>query len=206
MTVVLALRITTWCTGAHEHLLFPTHLRLDSLAAGTALAWAWHFHRQRTLAFAQRRRTALAVTGALLVAPSCVLQLEGSTFVNTIGFTTNYVGFACVLLAALARPSTGSSALRSLLARIGFHSYSIYLWHMPVLKLVISDVEPVVGNGPAILIYVAGSLAIGIAFTWCLELPMLALRDRWLPATRRERLRAGWPDARRTASASGTRS
>jgi peptidoglycan/LPS O-acetylase OafA/YrhL len=77
------------------------------------------------------------------------------------------------------------------LAVIGFDSYSIYLWHMPVISWLMESLRRhgVFAFGPATLawaldlaVYVGVSIALGIVMARAVEGPSLKLRDHLLPS------------------------
>jgi peptidoglycan/LPS O-acetylase OafA/YrhL len=161
--------------------LFPTHLRLDSLLFGVVLSYYWHFEPRR-LAFVARARLAVLPGCLLLVAPSFFLEL-GHPFMHTLGFTCLYVGFGGALLAALSGPLPAGVARRPLraLAAVGAHSYSIYLWHYPVLSTGLPLARRLLGPLPyaaEVALGVAGSLAVGVGMSRLIEAPVVRLRDR----------------------------
>lgn len=211
---------------------YATHLRIDSLLVGVALAHLHHLEPER-LAFAGRARLPLlGLAAALLLSfPALVVADERNLIVGTIGFAMLYAGYACCLLAAVHTPLGEGWLGRRLngtvaraVATIGYFSYPIYLWHMESRGFVerviesraLAAVGPVsrwlVGVGVFVtLAIVAGTIA-GVL----LEKPSLALRDRLFPAhTRREEVGreidgrgagsegiGSWP--RRTPSRSGS--
>jgi peptidoglycan/LPS O-acetylase OafA/YrhL len=73
------------------------------------------------------------------------------------------------------------------LASLGAHSYSIYLWHLPVMLWVIPFAEQAAGIRFALgfraVLSVFASLAFGTAMAKVVEGPALRLRDRWFPST-----------------------
>jgi peptidoglycan/LPS O-acetylase OafA/YrhL len=83
-------------------------------------------------------------------------------------------------LAALCRRTLASG-----LAWIGMYSYSIYLWHLAVKRWGVPFISHLFGwpadTLAAFLAYVAGSLIVGFAMARAIEVPTLALRDRWMP-------------------------
>jgi len=150
----------------------PTHMRMDSLFAGVALGYYRHFHPDL---FARMARKPLWIAGLVLVVPALVFPLE-SPFMETIGFTLLYLGFGCLLVWAIdRRPSRGPGARA--LAWTGRYSYSIYLWHLPLVVAVFT--------GPAnlflFLLYLAVSIAFGAAMSRLVEFPLLKLRERLFP-------------------------
>lgn len=186
LALVLALRVRAfWNHGEEDYLLLPTHFRLDALLFGTLLAYGWSFHRDELGAWVRRFHWSIAAVSLALLAPCLLLPLEGNFVVNTVGLTTNYLGFGgLVILAVVAaeHPSpTRTRALRPLSA-IGFYSYSIYLWHMPVNILTNGLLPPLVGRPASIAAYFVGTVAFGWLTAKLIEMPFLRLRDRLLPS------------------------
>ena len=70
---------------------------------------------------------------------------------------------------------------------LGKHSYSIYLWHLPVKMWVVDQLLP--GRGVLnFTCFLLGSFVVGAFFSEILEMPVLALRNRLFPsATSRDR-------------------
>jgi peptidoglycan/LPS O-acetylase OafA/YrhL len=67
-----------------------------------------------------------------------------------------------------------------LLARTGKCSYTIYLWHMPVLIWGVPLLDPLDDAGRGV-VYFAGALVVGAVMAPLTEQPLLRLRDRWAP-------------------------
>jgi len=150
----------------------PTHTRMDSLFAGVALGYYRHFHPDL---FARMAQKAWWIAGLALLIPALVFPLE-SPFMETIGFTLLYLGFGCLLVWAVDRPPSRGLGARAL-AWTGRYSYSIYLWHLPLVVAVFT--------GPAnlftFLLYLAVSIAFGALMSRLIEVPLLKLRERLFP-------------------------
>jgi peptidoglycan/LPS O-acetylase OafA/YrhL len=168
-----------------ERFLFPSHLRLDALFAGVLLAYWLHRSPDHFLQRATRWRYGLAGAGLLLLAPSFCLPLETTAFVYTVGFTFNYLGAACLLVAALG---CNPRRLRffSTLGRVGSQSYSIYLWNVPFVVWVVPPLLDLLHLREYWLAYatacIFGSIACGLIMARLTEYPVLVLRDRLFPA------------------------
>lgn len=101
---------------------------------------------------------------------------------HTAGFTALYLGFG-FLLARIVDVSSGPIAalIVNPLARIGLRSYSIYLWHYAVARMM--------PPSPGFLwfaLYVACSITLGMAMARLIERPALEIRERFFPTRVRE--------------------
>jgi peptidoglycan/LPS O-acetylase OafA/YrhL len=185
---VAALRCVNawWYPYTNPTHLFPTHLRADALLAGVLLAYVYHYQPARYHRFVAGRRRFLALAGAMCFIPAFVFELPGSWFVPTLGLTLFALGG--VLLIASGVGATARAPV-TVLALIGSASYSIYLWHMPVLLWGVPLCETALGyqleDSTRIALYLAASLAVGMAMVRLTEQPILWLRERWLPRQHR---------------------
>jgi peptidoglycan/LPS O-acetylase OafA/YrhL len=175
----LAVRWAMVRTGASaDDVLFLTHTRFDALAFGVLLSVVWHFAPAH-IATVRRLRFALLPAGLLLTAPCYILSNE-HPFVLTLGLTLNYLGYGMVLAAVLTLPRVLPGPLEPALAFVGFYSYSIYLWHLPFLAVVRNAFGD---RAPGVALFYAGSVALGVLMARLVELPLLRLREHWLPAS-----------------------
>jgi peptidoglycan/LPS O-acetylase OafA/YrhL len=173
----LAVRCAMVRAGATAvDVLFLTHTRLDALAFGVLLSVLWHFAPAHVETI-RRFRWGLLTAGLLMTAPCYVLSNE-HWFVLTLGLTLNYVGYGLVLVAALTVPGRLGGPLAPALAFVGFYSYSIYLWHLPLLAVIRGRGD----RALEVLVYYAGAIAGGVLMAKLVELPGLRLRERWLPS------------------------
>ncbi len=174
-------------------ILFPSHLRFDSLFFGVLLGYLHHFHLPEVTRIMARTpvRILLLLVSLLLIAPSLVLRL-GSPFLLSFGLTTLYLGFGGILALSLygwradgARSRFPRLGIAALAAYIGRYSYSIYLWHGMVgqheqgfFRLFWPGITDAWLFGLSIVL----QLAVGILLSLAIEWPMLHLRDRWFPS------------------------
>jgi peptidoglycan/LPS O-acetylase OafA/YrhL len=185
--VALALRFQAALAHpyAQQTHLFPTHLRIDSLFFGVVLSYLFHFHRGRCLAAVNAHGRLLLLASAVLVSPILFLGLGKQLFLQTVGFTFVYLGFGGFLMVSVCRPPSGGR-VSSIVAFVGFYSYSIYLWNKNVLSLGTSGVNRLLGPAAPYpvesAVYVLGAIAVGIVMARVVEVPFLALRDRWFPS------------------------
>jgi len=168
--------------------MYPSHLRLDSLFFGVLLSYLYHQSPDAFLRVARTRRGPLLIGGAVLLSLPFFFTLERTPFVYTVGLSQLYLGSGMVLVASLGFPPRRSRAIDAL-AYIGSHSYSIYLWHMAVRVWIAPSIvgtdDPQSRWFTFMAVYLAGSLAIGIAMAALVEFPVLRLRDRWFPSRAR---------------------
>jgi peptidoglycan/LPS O-acetylase OafA/YrhL len=167
---------------------YPTHLRIDSLFCGVMISYFYHCHTSRFMAWAVRWRWWLIPAGLLLLTPAFCFVLKTTPFLYTFGFTLVYVGSACLMIALLTVQIPNRLFARAA-AYVGSHSYSIYLWHVPILIWVaplLSGATKAQRNWPIwFATYVLGSIIFGIIMSAIVEFPVLRLRDRWFPSRAR---------------------
>lgn len=148
------------------------HARADSLFCGVALGYWFHFYQNSFLAFS--RWWLFPLSFALLMP---LLWLRGGPLQGSTILTCNALAFSALLLWILPR-----TWIRvPLLEKIGFYSYSIYLWH----ELAVVAVKPASAAGlTALGLFSAAVLSclIGIVMAKLVEVPALAWRDRLFPA------------------------
>lgn len=168
----------------------PTHLHLDVLAAGVLLRYIYTYHHDWLAPF-KRFKLAWIAGGLLLVEPSVFLWAHHSALLTALIPTLNYLGFGIILFEAtqIAFPASGIGAwLVKPFDYLGKHSYSIYLWHLPVKQWL---VDPLMHNRPTVpyfIFFVTASMAVGTFFSVILEMPVLHLRNRFFPSRARGEL------------------
>ncbi len=200
--------------------LLPTHLRMDALFCGVTVGYLFHFHPQFLVKMA---RWPLAVAGAMLLTPAYFMEVE-YWHMYTWGLTCMFLGFACILIWAIHLPYRREHFLAwpvNQLARVGFYSYSIYLWHWMILfylrpYLLLKGWAPHTTAGSAVdsvqwIFWMAFCVAAGITMARVVEQPALNLRDRWFPSRTRpisvaENSGAGLPVAVTPAMAAAAQS
>lgn len=189
IAICTALRFAYVPVGALEvwKRLKWTHLRVDSLFFGVFLAALFHL-RPNIFAELQRWRISLLIIGLTLVSPMAVLVLENSGFVWTLGFSLLYIGYGCILVAALSfNPRAESLVVRGL-TFVGVSSYSIYLWHWHLSHGIASIAQGWLLATPSLRwvlltsLYVVAAVAFGYLMAKVIEIPMLRIRDRFFPS------------------------
>jgi peptidoglycan/LPS O-acetylase OafA/YrhL len=161
---------------------FATHLRLDSLFAGVAIAYAYHFHQEWFCRTFRPWRHALIVVGAATL--SALAFWRGAIagwYLNIFAFTQFYVGAAGVLVGVLMCDIPRNAVTRGL-ARVGAYSYSIYLWHMAIMRWAVPHLQETLSWQQRQALYLVGGFVIGITMAKLVELPTLRLRDRLFPS------------------------
>ena len=166
-----------------EHLRHfrPSHLRFDSLFFGVFLSYL-HNYRPQVLQrwMSGPFRLPIFITGTLCLA-SVLCSPSEDLFTYTLGFTLAYIGFGVLLLFALypdqARKHTEPGRISRFFGWVGTYSYTLYLWHVPVLGILWyawKDLNPF--SLP--LLYYGGSFAAAICMSKLVELPALRLREQ----------------------------
>jgi peptidoglycan/LPS O-acetylase OafA/YrhL len=192
------LRLQAYSTKPWYNPYGATHLRIDALFFGVALAYAHRFVPSFTARMTRNRGKLLLAAVALLAPQPALIRWDQSNLVaGTVGFTTTFLGYGCILLAVVHTPvrvGWAGRLLESLPARslaiLGYFSYPVYLWHIDVTR----PVEYIFADGRlmglgaevrwafASAIYILLALAAGMIFMAIVDRPSLALRDRLFPA------------------------
>lgn len=161
-----------------------THLRIDSLGFGVLLSYFWHLHPGRIAALFRTLRVPALFVGALLLTPAFVWPLETTRAIHTLGLSAFSLGSGLILMALIANHFPDNPATRAL-AAIGAYSYSIYLWHMPLILWFIPRLRFLSrANSPLLTLGVACLLCVvvGVVAARIVEFPVLRLRDKYIPS------------------------
>lgn len=176
--------------------LFATHLRFDGLLIGSLVAYFAHFAPER-LQWTRRYPLASMVAGLALAAPVLVLTPDHGPLTAGPGLTVMYAGFALAMLGVLGleqgrqweRQMLAAAPVRGI-ARVGFFSYGIYLWHLDLARVPLHKAGELLAQTglPGELLwvgvttaYVALAVIMGALMSRAIEIPFLALRERLFP-------------------------
>jgi peptidoglycan/LPS O-acetylase OafA/YrhL len=191
-TLCLAARCYT--TLAHQPFdfdthMFATHLRIDSLLFGVFIAYLYHFQLHTLRVFYQKHKKYLGIY--LFIMLIVVLAVSEKTmYMTSIGFTMVYAAAACALLymvlgnesAQTIQKYIGKWAFNAIV-RIGFYSYSIYLWHVFIKIYILENIlfynDIIIPRPIEFTLYVVLSLSFGIFMAKIIEIPFLALREKY---------------------------
>jgi peptidoglycan/LPS O-acetylase OafA/YrhL len=116
---------------------------------------------------------------------------------NTFGLTCLYLGFGSILGVMMSVKDINKSLNRimgkypvDVISRIGFYSYSIYLWHMFVIKYFIGGLEKLSPWPLSIWItfsfYLITSILFAMGMSKLVELKFLKIRDQHFPSRARK--------------------
>jgi peptidoglycan/LPS O-acetylase OafA/YrhL len=157
------------------------HTRADSLLVGCLLALLPISHPElyARLVHAVRARSTVPVAALVLLASSAAELLLGGRWLFPVGYSTNNVAAAVLVLAALvAAPHTGWMRWRAL-TFLGLISFSLYLWQQ--LFLVADPTAPPMfgqfGDWGTAVVGVLAALAVAVLSQRYVEGPFLRLKE-----------------------------
>ncbi|WP_100447539.1 acyltransferase family protein [Glycomyces xiaoerkulensis] len=165
-----------WEVAADQaYAYFDTRARLWQFALGALLVLALPLLRLG------RRTAAVLSWTALAALAACGMVLESTRFPG-LAAVWPVAAAAAVIVVASARPGAGAGILLNSrpLQTLGRHSYSLYLWHWPVLICYLAatgrDTATIAGGVGVIAV----SLALAAATRWAVEerLPATGLGQR----------------------------
>ncbi|HET7097316.1 MAG TPA: acyltransferase [Casimicrobiaceae bacterium] len=169
----------------HEGVRKISLIRLDAIGYGVL---AVYLCKAYALTLGARRRFAVAGALGLLAAWALYLAtaIDTSVVARTLLFSIVSASFAAMLpLASVwlepAWPPRAIAAVR----RLALWSYALYLTHLPVMRVIYKlDLAPAntLGCYAMGVIFAALSIASAALVYRGFERPILALRDRWVPA------------------------
>ena len=166
---------------------YPTHLRLDSPLFGVFIAYFYNFHRERLRSFIHTYRYLLGVLAFIFIIPTFLYPLE-NFFVHTLGITLLSIAFGLILLFMLfyekfypnLESIKGLGFVVAKISDLGTYSYSIYVFHMFVLRYIMIYIP--LDSWMGLTVYYILAIGIGILLSIVIEWPFLRLRDRYFPS------------------------
>jgi peptidoglycan/LPS O-acetylase OafA/YrhL len=155
---------------------------------GVALSYFWQFHCSSTThEKLYRIRYALIGGGLLLLTPAFWYDYHEHHWIFIFGFVLFYLGAGCLMLGCLKVFADRHSPPLRAVSYLGSHSYSVYLWHVPVFGWVVPPVLRLCGFTSCWPAYSVLAFCLvwgcGIVAAKLVEMPVLKLRDRLFPAT-----------------------
>lgn len=169
----------------HEGVRKVSLIRLDAIGYGVLAVYLC-----KAYALDLQSRRWLAVGGALGLIAAWILYLatsiDTSVVARTLLFTVVSASFAALLpLAAVwQEPAWPRSAINGV-RQLALWSYALYLTHLPIMRVIYKlDLAPtdVLGCAAIAVVFVVLAIASAALVYRGFERPILALRDRWMPA------------------------
>lgn len=155
---------------------FWRNFNIDAMAVGAAMAWLLHC-RSRAL------RVLMDGRFAMVMALATVLILSRSTWISAVGTRTIMVLFGVLVLNLAASPKASHLLEQPVLRYLGRISYGIYVYHPPLIVLVLTLLERagMLRNSwayPSIFLLTIAVAGLSHRF---FERPFLKLRGKYRP-------------------------
>lgn len=178
--------------GYYPYIYYSTFCRLDELLAGVALALLKNRHPAAWGRVVGHGNLACAL-GIVVSGGAFIFFLEDRyAYLQTvIGYPLLALGFALLIVAAVAPGSLLQRLRVPGAASLALWSYAVYLMHRPVSVIGARWMEQH-GYGPASFVGIASSLLLSLGTGWLLyrlvETPFMRLRERYVPSHARRRV------------------
>lgn len=192
----LILRFYTYFKNGYSGVfvnVFPSHLRMDSLAFGVFFSYFYNFKKEAYSQFIRKWSWLLFISFFLFLLP-ITLVYRHSFFVITFGYTFIYLGLGFLIMLSveyqaeieLKISSSRLFFLYRFLAWIGRNSYAIYLCHLLVgagtANWVRKYLQPYNSEILILISYLFASIVIGVLLTYFIEKPFLRFRQYYFPS------------------------
>ncbi|URI09505.1 acyltransferase [Aquincola tertiaricarbonis] len=160
-----------------------THYRLDGLSAGVLLAMLSVYRPEKFRRLLEFKwlwvAAALSGYGFLWFVP------KDSSAGVVVGFSVSYLaGAAFILFVHKSRIEVVLPSAARILAFLGIYSYALYIWHVPVSRVLAKSLSSTnLSLPPAAVIsldYVC-SIVVAVFMSRLIEFPMMWVRDRLFP-------------------------
>ncbi|GAB4406529.1 MAG: acyltransferase [Bacteriovoracaceae bacterium] len=197
--IVLGLRYLTFTFGSEQtnefSLIFPSHLRFDSLFAGVFLAMLIHFHGQLVIKI--KKFSFLLLTIGIILCSVPYYFSNHQLFLYPFGLILLYIGFfLIVLFTHLSSDFNWPVSIKKIFylpthffAFVGLRSYSIYVWHGFFAKPIANKIcmlLKIVPESPSIgffyeVIYWTVPILLGCISFHLIEEPFIKIRNHLFP-------------------------
>ncbi|HEY9177426.1 MAG TPA: acyltransferase family protein, partial [Flavipsychrobacter sp.] len=174
-----------------EYNVTMTHIRIDSLLAGVLISYFFYFRFEYLNRFVSKYRYLLIIIAIVFLSWTPFIEPETNFFGKTTGYTLAYIAFGIILMLFLLSDNINhqlnrvlSKPVVSLVGKIGFSSYSIYVIHTLVINYVNDYARKLNMNDQFALKFFIGStisVIAGLIITYTIEKYFLAVRDRHFP-------------------------
>ncbi len=164
---------------------FPTHFRIDALMYGVLIAYLYRYKRKYIDYVVEYKYMSLLLIAVGLSLPFIwnIDDYPQSMYIFSIGLTMLSISFSLIIILILQIPFnirfTNNFIFKSIV-KIGFYSYSIYLWHFLIRDFLVLNFK---WNSLLIQIsiYLFLSVFVGIFLGKIIEIPFLKIRDKYFP-------------------------
>jgi peptidoglycan/LPS O-acetylase OafA/YrhL len=166
-----------------------THLRVDDLLSGVALAVTSLKFPETFTRLGGRPR--LLIAGGVFLWLVAFLPFWPEALQDSLGFTVRLLGSAAILLGTCNLRNARIGRVQELLAWTGVNSYAVYVWHVTGIGMMEKSVGSVIHDhvknqslqwlllASAIVVF---CVAIGALVTKLIEAPALNLRNKLFPS------------------------
>jgi peptidoglycan/LPS O-acetylase OafA/YrhL len=172
-----------------------TQYRMDSLLCGVMIAYNYHFNREALQRYYSRYKKLLNIISIItfllyifLPSPDPDNMNWVSNLMSFAGYTLLYISFGNILLYFMLTPDIDkkmnqrfSSYLVNGVSRIGFYSYSIYLFHKLVIVFIIKEYMQS-DSWVSLIVYYILSILAGVLISEVIEQFTLKMRDKYFPS------------------------